>query len=49
MDRIIRFLKRDDVELYLTLAFLIGLIYLIRGFATVILLTTIFAFLGGQS
>lgn len=46
MDRIIRFLKRDDVDLYLTLAFLIVVIYLMRGFATVILLTTIFAFLG---
>ena len=45
MDRIIRFLKRDDVDMYLTLAFLIVLIYLMRGFATVILLTVIFAFL----
>lgn len=46
MDRIIHFLKRDDVDLYLTLAFLIVVVYLMRGFATVILLTTIFAFLG---
>ncbi|RRK10607.1 AI-2E family transporter [Lactiplantibacillus garii] len=46
MDRIIRFFKRDDVDMYLTLAFLIVVIYLMRGFATVILLTTIFAFLG---
>ena len=46
MDRIIRFFKRDDVDMYLTLAFLIIVIYLMRGFATVILLTTIFAFLG---
>ncbi|BDZ32112.1 AI-2E family transporter [Lactiplantibacillus sp. WILCCON 0030] len=46
MDRISRFLKRDDVSLYLTLAFLIVVVYLMRGFATVVLLTTIFAFLG---
>ncbi|MFC6164196.1 AI-2E family transporter [Lactiplantibacillus dongliensis] len=45
MDRISRFLKRDDVAMYLTLAFLIVLIYLMRGFATVVLLTVIFAFL----
>ncbi|MFC6181322.1 AI-2E family transporter [Lactiplantibacillus daowaiensis] len=45
MDRIIRFLKRDDVDMYLTLAFLIVIIYLMRGFATVVLLTVIFAFL----
>ncbi|MCE2137951.1 AI-2E family transporter, partial [Streptococcus thermophilus] len=43
MDRIIRFFKRDDVDLYLTLALLIIIIYLMRGFATVVLLTTIFA------
>ncbi|MCG0575628.1 AI-2E family transporter [Lactiplantibacillus plantarum] len=46
MDRIIRFFKRDDVDLYLTLALLIIIIYLMRGFATVVLLTTIFAYLG---
>jgi len=46
MDRIIRFLKRDDVDMYLTLAFLMIVVYLMRGFATVVLLTTIFAFLG---
>lgn len=45
MDRLIRFLKRDDVGLYLTLAFLVVIIYLMRGFATVVLLTVIFAFL----
>ncbi|MFB9768848.1 AI-2E family transporter [Lactiplantibacillus modestisalitolerans] len=46
MDRISRFLKRDDVGLYLTLIFLIVVVYLMRGFATILLLTTIFAFLG---
>ncbi|AVK63885.1 AI-2E family transporter [Lactobacillus sp. CBA3606] len=46
MDRISRFFKRDDITLYLTLLFLMIIVYLMRGFATVILLTTIFAFLG---
>jgi len=46
MERIVRFLKRDDVDMYLTLALLIVVIYFMRGFTTVILLTTIFAYLG---
>jgi len=45
MDRISRFLKRDDVDMDLTLIFLVGVIYWLRGFATVVLLTVIFSFL----
>ncbi|MFT8323792.1 AI-2E family transporter [Oenococcus sicerae] len=49
MNYIIKFLKRKDVQLYLTLAFLILVIYIVRSFIGVILLTTIFAYLAIKS
>jgi predicted PurR-regulated permease PerM len=49
VDTIVKFIKRDDVQLYATLLFLIAVIFLFRSMISVILLTTIFAYLAVKS
>ncbi|EHN58878.1 MAG: AI-2E family transporter [Oenococcus sp.] len=49
MDDFIQFLKRKNVKLYLTLALLILVIYFLRAFMGIVLLTTIFAYLAIKS
>ncbi|WP_412990109.1 AI-2E family transporter [Pediococcus siamensis] len=46
MDRIINFFKRDDVELYTTLVVIIGALFLLKPFLSLILFVVIFSFLG---
>ncbi|MYV16228.1 AI-2E family transporter [Furfurilactobacillus milii] len=45
MERIYQWLKKEDVQLYLTLAFLIFVLFCFRHFLSIILLITIFSFL----
>ncbi|GAK30571.1 transporter [Weissella oryzae SG25] len=49
MDYIVRFLKRDDVQLYATLFFLIALIFIFHEMISMILLLIIFSYLAIQA